>query len=201
MVRFRAAICAMVISNEARASFKWSSVAGEFIRTWRIVSLMSATMRSNDGAATLGLSPWLISMRPMRFRFCMASRIERAPHSVALHQLALGRERVAGPQVLCLDDREQPVLDEFSQLWPRHRVPLCSRTCAASALDRPTRQSPTPIGGNFEDPSVPCLLRRQSLQERRATQLKLANAVNWYTMYTSSASSKMGRSVSMGGAR
>jgi hypothetical protein len=47
------------------------------------------------------------------------------PHRIALHQLALGRERVAGPQVLRLDHREQPVLNEFGQLWPRDGIPPC----------------------------------------------------------------------------
>lgn len=77
--RLRAAICAIVISNVARASQRWSSVVGKWTNRCRIVRPMSATMRSKDGDATRGRSPWVISMSPMRLRLCMASRIDGRP--------------------------------------------------------------------------------------------------------------------------
>ena len=90
----------------------------------------------------------------------------RAPHSIALHQLTLGRERIAGPQVLRLNDRKQPVLDELCQLWPRHWIPLrweCALRLSSTVQHENLRHQST---GNSGIPRRPCLLRQQSMQKR-----------------------------------
>lgn len=48
-----------------------------------------------------------------------------ASHSIALHQLTLGRETIPRPEIVGLDHRKQTVLDKLRQLWPRDRIAPC----------------------------------------------------------------------------
>ena len=116
-------------------------------RTWRIVSLISATMRSNEGAATLGLSPWLISIRPIRLDFAWP----RGSTAARRHSFASARARTGsaspGRRFSGLDHREQAGLDEFGQLGPRDWV-LASATpiLRFPSFDQ-DRKSPTAARG------------------------------------------------------
>ena len=125
----------------------------------------------------------------------------RAPHGVALHQLALGRERIAGPQVLGLDDRQQPVLDKFRQLWPRQRVQLCRERALRllSTVQRDNLRHRSP--GNFRDPSIPVSPAPAKRATRGAHPIEACQSRNWYTMYTRALKARRGARVSMGGAR